>query len=154
MVLDTVRNNPLIVAGWKALTLVAVVIAFFIASAGYLVYVGLTAKGLRNEIASLRAIGLSRNQTIWTVTLGHALIVLLGLVLGSWTGIQMTKLMLGAVAVSEEGEVIIPPPIFVVDWMLLTAYLALFVLVFSSCLLLLSRHLTKVNLAAIARTEN
>ena len=154
MVLDTVRNNPLIVAGWKALTLVAVVIAFFIASAGYLVYVGFTAKGLRNEIASLRAIGLSRNQTIWTVTLGHALIVLLGLVLGSWTGIQMTKLMLGAVAVSEEGEVIIPPPIFVVDWMLLTAYLALFVLVFSSCLLLLSRHLIKVNLSAIARTEN
>ena len=80
--------------------------------------------------------------------------MLLGLVLGSWTGIQMTKLMLGAVAVSEEGKVIIPPPIFVVDWMLLTAYLALFVLVFSSCLLLLSRHLTKVNLAAIARTEN
>ncbi|SVA71409.1 uncharacterized protein METZ01_LOCUS124263, partial [marine metagenome] len=31
-----------------------------------------------------------------------------------------------------------------VDWMLLMAYLALFVLVFSSCLLLLSRHLTKV----------
>ena len=79
---------------------------------------------------------------------------MIGLGIGSWTGIQMTKLMLGAVAVSEEGKVLLPPPIFAPDWMLLTTYLALFVLVFSSCVLFLSRHLTKVNLAEVARTEN
>lgn len=154
MVLDNVRNNPLIVAGWKAMTLVAVVIAFFIASAGYLVYVGFAAERIRYEIASLRTIGLSRNQIIWLVTLGHSIILVIGLGIGSWTGIQMTKLMLGAVAVSEEGKVLLPPPIFAPDWMLLTTYLALFVLVFSSCVLFLSRHLTKVNLAEVARTEN
>ncbi|MEC8890273.1 MAG: hypothetical protein VX426_00895, partial [Chloroflexota bacterium] len=83
--LAEVQNDPLISAGWKALTLVAIMISLFMTTMGYLVYVVFLSDRARSEMGSLRSLGLSRIQTVGLVALEHSVIVAMGIGIGTWT---------------------------------------------------------------------
>ena len=151
--LAEVQNDPLISAGWKALTLVSITISLFMTTMGYLVYVVFLSDRARSEMGSLRALGLSRIQTVGLVALEHSVIVAMGIGIGTWTGFQMTKLMVDSVTISENGGAVLPPPILTTDWAVLGIVAALFTLVFLVSVTLLGKYLFSMNLGTLARME-
>ncbi len=153
MMLAEVQNDPLISAGWKALTLVSLMISLFMTTMGYLVYVVFLSDRARSEMGSLRSLGLSRIQTVGLVALEHAVIVTMGIGIGTWTGFQMTKLIVDSVAISESGGVVLPPPILATDWAVLGITAGLFTLVFVVSVALLGKYLFSMNLGILARSE-
>ena len=151
--LAEVQNDPLISAGWKALTLVSIMGSLFMTTMGYLVYVVFLSERSRSEMGSLRSLGLSRIQTVGLVALEHSVIVAMGIGIGTWTGFQMTKLMVDSVAISESGGVVLPPPILTTDWSVLGIVAAMFTFVFLVSVTLLGKYLFSMNLGALARME-
>ena len=151
--LAEVQNDPLISAGWKALTLVSIMISLFMTTMGYLVYVVFLSDRARSEMGSLRSLGLSRIQTVGLVALEHSVIVAMGIGIGTWTGFQMTKLMVDSVTISENGGAVLPPPILTTDWVVLGIAAAMFTLVFLVSVTLLGKYLFSMNLGTLARME-
>ena len=148
---DQSQINPLVTAGWKAMTLVATFTAVFMTSMGYFVYVIFLSRRAHFEMGLIRFLGLSRIQVLSVLSLENFAIFIMGLGLGSWTGFQMTRFIIQFVVVSEEGRQMLPPAVFVTDWWLLGVAFMAFGVVFSVCIAWLSSYLSTIHLGALAR---
>ena len=151
--LDSVRLDPLITAGWKAMALLSIGIVILTAGLGYVTYLLAFADRSRAEMGFLQSLGLSRLQTVGLVSLEHLVILIVGLGLGSWAGFQMSTLMVESVAVTENGTPVIPPFILTTDWSFLLPIYAVLVGIFVVALLWLARSMLRLNLQEISRVE-
>ena len=151
--LSEINDNPLITAGWQAMAIVATVVATLMTGMGYLIFVVFLSKKSNSEMGSLRALGLSRYQTLLLVSLEHLVVVVMGLGLGAWTGFQMTRIVVASVAVTDKGSLVIPPPIITVDWVILGLSLLAFTSIFLFSVFALGKSLFSMNLGTLARTE-
>ena len=151
--LESVRLDPLVTAGWKAMVLVSLGIILFTAGLGYVTYLLSFAERNRTEMGFLQSLGLSRGQLIGLVSLEHIVIVLSGLALGTWAGFQMSTLMISSVAVTETGQQVVPPFIRTTDWGLLAPIYVALVGIFLAALYSLIRSVVHLNLHAISRVE-
>ena len=151
--LDSVRLDPLITAGWKAMVLLSVGIIVLTAGLGYVTYLLAFAGRSRAEIGFLQSLGLSRKQTIGLLSLEHIVILVIGLGLGSWAGFQMSTLMVRSVAVTETGAPVIPPFVLMTNWSLLLPIYAVLVGFFAVALVRLARSMLRLDLQSLARVE-
>ena len=151
--LESVRLDPLVTAGWKAMVLLSLAIIVFTAGLGYVTYLLSFSDRHRTEIGFLRTLGLSRRQMIGLLGLEHVVVIVLGMGLGTWAGFQMSKLMVRSVAVTERGDSILPPFILGTDWSFMLPIYALLFLIFAVALLALNRSVLRADLHAILRAE-
>ncbi len=145
--------DPLISAGWRTMVLVAMAVMLFISSLGYIVYLLAFADRSVGEMASLRSLGVSRAQTIGLIGLEHILIALIGLGLGTWAGFQMSRMMVGAVAVTDSGGRVLPPFILTTNWLFMGPLYAALIAVFVVSLLTLGRRVLSLDLRRLSRME-
>ena len=134
-------DRPLITAGWGGL-LVLMFMALILASAsGLVLFSYMEFRGRQTEFALLRTLGNSRNQTHGVAWFSVFLVVLFGVVLGSWAGwelvggwvgrltcpnLQVCPNLLPLMEVAEEGIPIIPPMASSFNWTtLLISYLVI-----------------------------
>lgn len=151
--LDSVRLDPLVTAGWRAMVLVAIGVILFTAIMGYIAYLLTFSTESRNEMGFLRALGFSARQMIWLVSAEHLVIVVIGLATGTLAGFAMSNILVSAVAVTERGQPVLPPFVITTDWALMgPIYLAL-IAVFVTALYWLTRVASRADLSEITRVE-
>ena len=151
--LDAIRLDPLITAGWRAMVYLALGIIIFTAGLGYVTYLLSYADRSRSEMGFLRSLGLSRRQLTWLLSVEHLVIAAIGLGLGTWAGFQMSTVMVSAVAVTDEGLEVVPPFILTTDWKFMLPIYAVLVSIFVLSVYRLIRSMSRIDLPAISRIE-
>ena len=149
--LEEIRLDPLQNTGWRALVLVALVVAALSAVFGYVAYMLLVGEQSQHETGFLQSLGLSRLQLLGLLCFEHLTIVALGLGVGTWAGFQMSRLMVAPLAVSDIGQPIVPPFILITDWSMMIPTYAAILAVFVSTLFVLYRSIGRTNLFELAR---
>ena len=151
--LEAVRLDPLITGGWRAMVVLSLGIIVVIGGLGYLTYLLAFADRSRSEMAFLQAMGLSRRQMTGLLAMEHIVVVLIGLGLGSWAGLEMSRRLVSAVAVTEDGDPVLPPLILMTDWNFMVPIYAVLVGLFLAALYVLVRGMRRLDLQAISRGE-
>ena len=151
--LESVRLDPMVTAGWRAMVVVSLGVIIFTAGLGYITYLLAFADRSRGEIGFLQALGLSRSQVTRLLGLEHVIIVAIGLGLGTWAGFQMSDLMVSSVAVTETGDHVVPPFVMVTDWEVLGSVYAILAAIFLGALYVLARSMAALDLHLVARVE-
>ncbi len=151
--LESVRLDPMVTAGWRAMAAVSLGVILLTAGLGYATYLLAFANRSRSEMGFLQALGLSRSQVTGLIALEHVVIAAIGLGLGTWAGFQMAELMVSSVAITETGDRVVPPFVTITDWGVLGAVYAVMIAAFLGALYLLARHVTALKLHVVARVE-
>ena len=151
--LEAVNRDPLTTAGWRSLSMLAIVVLILTAGLGYAIYMVAFGGHARSETGFLRALGLSRGQMLGLIGFEHISIAAIGLGLGTWTGFQMSRIMVSAVAIDEAGDDVVPPFILTTDWPQMLVTYAVLLAIFAATVALMNRSIRRRDLHAIARTE-
>ena len=151
--LEAVDRDPLTTAGWRSLSMLAIAVLVLTAGLGYAIYMVAFGGHSRSETGFLRALGLSRRQLLGLIGFEHISIAVIGLGLGTWTGFQMSRIMVSAVAIDTEGADVVPPFILMTDWLEMLVTYAVLLAVFAVTVALMNRSIRRRDLHAIARTE-
>jgi len=149
--LESLRIDPLVSAGWRAMVPVAVGVILFTAGLGYVVYLWAVADHSAGEIGLLRSLGLSRLQVVGLVGLEHLLVATIGLGVGAWAGFQMSRLTVSSVAVADAGGRVLPPFILTTEWSIMGPLYGALAAMFLVSLLTLGRHMLRVDLRRLSR---
>lgn len=151
--LEQVRLDPLITAGWQAMSLLAMALIVFTAGLGYLTYLLAFANRSRSEMGFLQSVGLSPRQMAGLLALEHMIIVAIGVGLGTGAGWVMSDLMVSSVAVTENGREVIPPFILETDLRFLMPLYAALISIFALAIYRLTRGMRRLDFHAISRLE-
>ena len=150
---ETVDRDPLTTAGWRSLSTLAIGVLIVTAGLGYAIYMVAFGGHGRSETGFLRALGLSRRQMLGLIGFEHMTIAAIGLGLGTWTGFQMSRIMVSAVAIDEAGDDVVPPFILTTDWPQMLLTYAVLLAVFAATVAFMHRSIRRRDLHSIARTE-
>ena len=151
--LESVRLDPLVTAGWRAMVVLSIGVILFAAGFGYVTYLLAFAERSRGEMGFLQALGLRKSQIAKLIGLEHIVIVAIGLGLGTWAGFQMSRLMVAPLAVSDIGQSIVPPFILVTDWSLMLPTYAMILAIFITVMFVLFRSIGRTKLFELVRSE-
>ncbi len=120
------RNDPLVAAGWGGILLLAFLGVVLVSALGFIVYAYLSALGRQLEFAVLRTLGFSRRQIIGLICLEQVFVIGSGMGIGTILGLQLSRVMMPFLQLTEMGQKVLPPFVPVVDWLTIgTAYLVL-----------------------------
>jgi len=108
--------DPLTVAGWRGVGVVALGITVTVATLGYVTYLGAYARRTRGQSAFARALGLSRGHHLGVMLVEHLLVGALGAGLGVSSGLAVSRIAVASVAHSESGRELVPPFILQTEW--------------------------------------
>jgi hypothetical protein len=108
--------DPLAIAGWEGMALVALVGTLLIISLGYITYIGSYINGSAKESAQLSVLGITRGTYLLMISTEHLIVGLVGLVLGTFTGLLMTNVAVSSIAHTESGGKLIPPFVLTTEW--------------------------------------
>lgn len=108
--------DPLVVAGWRGMGFVATAIAMAAVALGYATYMTAHERRTRNESAFLLALGFPRRAFLLLVIVEHALISILGTVLGIAAGIVASRITISSIAHTQAGGELIPPFVAETNW--------------------------------------
>ena len=150
---ESVDRDPLTTAGWRSLSTLAIGVLIVTAGLGYAIYMVAFGGHGRSETGFLRALGLSRRQMLGLIGFEHMTIAAIGLGLGTWTGFQMSRIMVSAVAIDEAGDDVVPPFILTTDWPQMLLTYAVLLAVFAATVAFMHRSIRRRDLHSIARTE-
>jgi len=109
--------DPLTVAGWRGVGVVALAITVAVAVIGYLTYLRAYARRTRAESAFVRALGLSRVHHAGVMLVEHLLVGALGAGLGVASGLWVSRIAVASMAHTEKGGELVPPFILQTEWM-------------------------------------
>ncbi len=151
MLLDT-TVDPLAVAGWRGMGVVALILAGIATTLGYITYLSAHSKSTEHDSAYMRAIGLSRTEFLRIVVIEHALVGVLGIVLGILTGLGISRIAMNSMAFTETGDRLLPPFILQIDWLPVGVILMITVVTASVILAGLLRAYPRLPLHVLTRT--
>ena len=119
-------DQPLVNAGWGALLVLLFLAVALASGSGVMLFSFLDTKERQTEFALLRTLGSTGGQLRGIVWFNLFLIVICGVVLGTWVGQLIGSSLLPLMEVAEEGERVTPPMAFTTDWLALgVSYLVL-----------------------------
>ena len=137
--LDYLRSDPLGGAGWRMLVWVSIAVAILAGGLGYGTYLLSSTADGHQESGVLRSAGFTGWQLGWLLAIEHLAVAVVGLGVGTWTGLQMSSLMASSVAVTANGQPIVPPVVTITDWQTLTPFYIALVAVVTGALWMLRR---------------
>jgi len=128
-------DQPLVNAGWGALLVLLFLAVALASGSGVMLFSYLDTKERQTEFALLRTLGSTGGQLRGIVWFNLFLIVICGVVLGTWVGQMIGSSLLPLMEVAEEGERVTPPMAFTTDWLALSvSYLVLAVVTLATVL--------------------
>ena len=151
--LEEIRLDPLITAGWRAMILIAIFVIVFAATLGYVTYLLSFSGQSRAEMGFLQALGFRHRQMTSLLIAEHLVVAAIGIAIGTAAGFFMSNIMVSAVAVTENGLPVVPPYILTTDWFFMGAIYAALIFIFVAALLWLARSVARVNLHEMTRME-
>jgi len=110
-------DQPLVNAGWGALLVLLFLAVALATGSGVMLFSFLDTKERQTEFALLRTLGSTGGQLRGIVWFNLFLIVVCGVVLGTWVGQMIGTSLLPLMEVAEEGERVTPPMAFTTNWL-------------------------------------
>jgi hypothetical protein len=137
------RRDPLITAGWQALLFIAFAAILVLSGIGFLVHAYISFRNRQREFALMRTIGFSMRQLTALMFLEQALVIAVGMALGTWMGRRLGGVILPFLAHDDRGFQLVPPFVIEVTWgSLLVTYMAMgvvFAVIIASVILIIRR---------------
>ncbi len=115
-ILTDQKSDPLIAAGWGGVLTMAFFGVALVSALGFVVYAYLSARGRQLEFAILRTLGFSFRQVISLIGFEQIFIIVSGMGIGTYVGMRLSNVMLPFLQLTEKGERVLPPFVFVTDW--------------------------------------
>ena len=127
--LNDSQVDPLAKSGWSALLFIAFAAALITSAMGFLVHAYVSVRAREGQFALMRTIGFSMRQLLALVCLEQALLIAVGMALGTWMGGRLSRVMMPFLGHDDLGFQVVPPFIVDVDWgALAVAYSAMAIL--------------------------
>lgn len=128
--IDSTFVDPIAVAGWRGMSIVATIVAGIIVLMAYAVFLAAYALRTKGDSALILALGASTRDH-WVSTIAELFpAILVGILVGVGTGFAVSSLMVGSMAHTGTGEQLLPPFILQTNWMLpLVTIAAIFTIV-------------------------
>ena len=128
--LEAFTVDPLVEAGWRALLFLAFAAVLILSCLGFLVHAYVSFRNRQVQFALLRTVGFSMRQLTTTVWLEQALVIALGLALGTWMGGRLGSTIMPFLGHDDFGKEVVPPFAIEVNWGALLLTYAAMVVVF------------------------
>ena len=122
--------DPLAKAGWSALLIIAFAAVFITSGIGFLVHAYVSVRSREVQFALMRTIGLSLRQLVALVWLEQVLVIVAGMVLGTWMGGRLGTIVMPFLSSDDRGRQVVPPFVTRIDWVNLGITYAAMALVF------------------------
>ena len=148
--IDDQELDPFITAAWRPMVYLSIGIALVATAVTYLAYVLMFARRGRVEMGSLTSMGLSRGQTIALLAFEHLSIAAIAIGVGIWASYMTRSLIVSPLAVTTEGERLIPPFVMTTEWELLIPAFVLQAAFLVIGLLMLRSRTREADLSSIA----
>ncbi len=123
--------DPLAKSGWSALLVLAFAAALITSAMGFLVHAYVSVRARQGQFALMRTIGFTLRQLLALVCLEQALLIAVGMALGTWMGGRLSSVMLPFLGHDDLGAEVVPPFIVEVDWSALAVAYSAMALVFA-----------------------
>jgi ABC-type lipoprotein release transport system permease subunit len=109
VVLAAQSDDPLIAASWQGILFLAFAAVLLLSALGFITHSGLSAQARSLEFAILRTMGMSGRQIIGVVTFEQVFVVVAGVAAGTFLGYPLSRLMIDAMGINEQGGSALPP---------------------------------------------
>ena len=150
-VLADSQVDPLVKAGWRALLFIAFSAVLILSGVGFLVHAYVSFRSREVQFALMRTIGFSMRQLIALVWLEQALLIAVGMALGTWMGGRLSRLMMPFLGNDDFGYQVVPPFIVQVDWDKLAAAYSAMALLFALIIVGVILFIRRISLHRILR---
>lgn len=155
--IDTVEDlavaqiDPLVLAGWKALLLIAFGAILVLSSLGFLVHAYISFRNRELQFALMRTMGFSTRQLVSLMWLEQALVILVGMALGTWMGGRLGATIMPFLGHDDRGGQVLPPFVIEVGWQnLLVTYVAMG-LIFTAIIIGVILFIRRMSLSQVLR---
>ena len=126
--LEETRVDPLVNAGWRSLLFLSFAAVLILSCIGFLVHAYVSYRSRLVQFALMRTVGVSVSQLITMVWVEQAMVVAVGMGLGTWMGARLGAVIMPFLGHDDWGDRVVPPFTTEVDW---TALLATYGLMFA-----------------------
>ena len=110
---------PLIHAGWGGLLVLMFLTLVMASASGVMLFSYTDMRDKQTEFAILGTLGFSRRQINAVARFNLLLIVVFGIVLGTWAGGQIGANIVPVLEIAEEGIRVVPPMVIQIDWVII-----------------------------------
>ncbi|MBA39085.1 MAG: hypothetical protein CL894_00845, partial [Dehalococcoidia bacterium] len=152
--LEKLDSDPLISAGWKLMSSISITVALYIAVLGYFIHMIFMSGQIKSRMGTLRSLGMTLSQSFRMIFVEQVLIILLGVGLGTWTGVGMTRLMVSAIATTDNAVSLVPPALITIDFFSLLICAGTFFALFTFMVIWISFYFFRLNLGTLSRLED
>ena len=108
--------DPLVVAGWRGISIVSILMAGVAAIFGYLTYLAAHAFRTRRESALLFSMGMKTSTFGRLVLIEHAIVAVLGMGIGIVSGWYVSRLAVSSLTFTQSGRELLPPFLMQTNW--------------------------------------
>jgi putative ABC transport system permease protein len=117
------NSDPLIAASWEGILFLCFAAVLLLTGLGFAVYANLAVQSRSLEFAILRTMGYTNRQVLSLVSFEQLFVIVAGVVVGTFLGFPLGRLMIGYLGVTESGGNPVPPLVSQVSWSaVLTVY--------------------------------
>ena len=155
--IDTVEDlavaqiDPLVLAGWRALLLIAFGAILVLSSLGFLVHAYISFRNRELQFALMRTMGFTTRQLVSLMWLEQALVILVGMALGTWMGGRLGATIMPFLGHDDRGGQVLPPFVIEVGWQnLLVTYVAMG-LIFTAIIIGVILFIRRMSLSQVLR---
>ena len=145
------KIDPLVLAGWRALLLIAFGSILVLSSLGFLVHAYTSFRNREIQFALMRTMGFTTRQLVSLMWLEQALVIAVGMALGTWMGGRLGTTIMPLLGHDDKGGQVLPPFATDVGWgNLLFTYLAM-ALIFTAIILGVIWFIRRMSLSNVLR---
>lgn len=139
-------SDPLIAASWEGILFLSFGAVLLLTALGFIVFSYLAAQTRSLEFAILRTMGFSGRQIVGVVGFEQLFVIVAGVAAGTALGFPLGRLMIGALALTEDGSDVVPPLLSQVSWGTVLTVYGLLALVFVATVAALARLYSRLAL--------
>jgi putative ABC transport system permease protein len=122
--------DPLIAASWEGILFLSFAAVVLLTGLGFAVYATLAVQSRSLEFAILRTMGYTNKQVLGLVSFEQMFVIVAGVVVGTFLGFPLGRLMIGYLGVTESGADPVPPLVSQVSWSAVLTVYSLLAIVF------------------------
>ena len=145
------KVDPLVKAGWRSLLFIAFLAVLVLSILGFVVHAYVSFRNRQVQFALLRTVGLSIRQLIAMVWIEQTLVIVVGLVLGSWMGGRLGATIMPFLGHDDFGGRVMPPFAIQVNWAILGLTYLIMIVVFTLVILGLIWIIQRISLQRVLR---
>ena len=108
--------DPLVVAGWRGISVVSILMAGVAAAFGYFTYLAAHAFRTRRESALLSSMGMKARAFGTLVLIEHLMVAVLGIGIGIASGWYISRLAVSSLTFTQTGGDLLPPFVMQTNW--------------------------------------